>query len=67
MASRLNLQRWVEIQGLIEDAKDRSLDTIKLLKTIGVLNLVTATGKLRATSDLAWALCDSMQRKNKSG
>ncbi len=59
LASRLNLQRWVEIQGLIEDAKDRSLDTIKLLKTIGVLNLVTATGKLRATSDLvAWALCD---------
>lgn len=59
LASRLNLQRWVEIQGLIEDAKDRSPDTIKLLKTIGVLNLVTATGKLRATSDLvAWALCD---------
>ncbi|WP_052349722.1 hypothetical protein [Picosynechococcus sp. NKBG042902] len=59
LASRLNLQRWVEIQGLIEDAKDRSPETIKLLKTIGVLNLVTATGKLRATSDLAaWALCD---------
>ncbi len=60
LASRLNLQRWVEVQGLIQDAKDQSLDVLRVLKTIGVLNLVTATGKFRATPELvALALCDS--------
>lgn len=60
LASRLNLQRWVEVQGLIQDAKDQSQDVLKVLKTIGILNLVTSTGKFRATSKLvALALCDS--------
>jgi len=60
LASRLNLQRWVEVQGLIQDAKDQSQDVIKVLKTIGVLNLITSTGKFRATPELvALALCDS--------
>jgi hypothetical protein len=60
LASRLNLQRWVEIQGLIQDAKDQSSDVLKVLKTIGILNLVTAVGKLRATPDLiVLALCDA--------
>jgi hypothetical protein len=60
LASRLNLQRWVEVQGLIQDAKDQSQDVLKVLKTIGVLNLVTSTGKFRATPELvSLALCDS--------
>ncbi len=60
LASRLNLQRWVEVQGLIQDAKDQSQDVLKVLKTIGILNLVTSTGKFRATPELvALALCDS--------
>ncbi|MCG9890109.1 MAG: hypothetical protein MH252_03395 [Thermosynechococcaceae cyanobacterium MS004] len=60
LASRLNLQRWVEVQGLIQDAKDQSQDVLMVLKTIGVLNLVTSTGKFRATPELvALALCDS--------
>ncbi|OUC12890.1 MAG: hypothetical protein B0A82_20145 [Alkalinema sp. CACIAM 70d] len=60
LASRLNLQRWVEVQGLIQDAKDQSQDVLKVLKTIGVLNLITSTGKFRATPELvALALCDS--------
>lgn len=60
LASRLNLQRWVEVQGLIQDAKDQSQDVLKVLKTIGVLNLVTSTGKFRAAPELvALALCDS--------
>ncbi len=60
LASRLNLQRWVEVQGLIQDAKDQSPDVLKVLKTIGILNLVTSTGKFRATPELvALALCDS--------
>lgn len=60
LASRINLQRWVEVQGLIQDAKDQSQDVLKVLKTIGVLNLITSTGKFRATPELvALALCDS--------
>jgi hypothetical protein len=60
LASRLNLQRWVEVQGLIQDAKDQDQDVLKVLKTIGVLNLATSTGKFRATPELvALALCDS--------
>jgi hypothetical protein len=59
LASRFNLQRWVEIQGLIDDARDRNPDSLKVLKTIGILNLVTSTGILRATPQLvALALCD---------
>ncbi|WP_205369806.1 hypothetical protein [Thermoleptolyngbya sp. PKUAC-SCTB121] len=60
LASRLNLQRWVEVQGLIQDAKDQNQDVLKVLKTIGVLNLVTSTGRFRATPELVvLALCDS--------
>ena len=62
LSSRINLQRWVEIQGLIEDARDRTPETIQVLKTIGLLNLITTTGSLRATPQLvALALCDSPQ------
>ncbi len=60
LASRLNFQRWVEVQGLIQDARDQSPDVLKVLKTIGVLNLITSTGKFRATPELVTlALCDS--------
>ncbi|MDB9518513.1 hypothetical protein PN466_16330 [Roseofilum reptotaenium CS-1145] len=60
LTSRFNLQRWVEIQGLIQDARDHAPETLAILKTIGVLNLITTTGKLRASPDLvALALCDS--------
>ncbi len=49
LASRPNLQRWVEIQGLISDAKHLDNDSLQVLKTIGTLNLVTTTGSMRAT------------------
>lgn len=64
LASRMNLQRWIEIQKLIEDAQDQSPDVLKVLKTIGILNLITTTGSLRATPELvALALCDLPKRK----
>jgi hypothetical protein len=64
LSSRLNLQRWVEVQGLIQDAKDQSQDVLKVLKTIGILNLVASTGKFRATPELvSLALCDSPDDK----
>lgn len=64
LASRINLQRWVEIQSLIDDAHDQGIEYIQLLKTIGILNLITTTGTLRATPQLvAYALCDLPQGK----
>jgi hypothetical protein len=52
MGSRPGLQRWLEIQGLVADAKHKGEETVNLLKTIGLLNLVTSTGVLRATRSL---------------
>jgi hypothetical protein len=59
MASRLNLQRWVEVQTLIRDARTQDESLLRLLKTIGILNLVTTGGHWRASPELvAAALCD---------
>ncbi|MBW4582232.1 MAG: hypothetical protein KME42_21920 [Tildeniella nuda ZEHNDER 1965/U140] len=59
LASRINLQRWVEIQGLIQDAQTQNEAVLNVLKTIGILNLITATGALKASPALvAFALCD---------
>ena len=59
LASRPNLQRWVEIQDLVADAKHLNPDILKVLKTIGILNLVTITGLTRATRHLVTlAMCD---------
>ncbi len=59
LASRPNLQRWVEIQDLITDARHLEPDILRVLKTIGILNLVTITGLTRATRELVkFAMCD---------
>jgi len=52
MGARPGLQRWLEIQTLVADAQHRGEETVALLKTIGLLNLVTSTGLLRATRSL---------------
>lgn len=59
MASRPNLQRWVEVQSLIDDANHLDSDSLQVLKTIGILNLATSTGLLRATRKLVTlAMCE---------
>lgn len=59
LTSRINLQRWVEIQTLIQDASGQTPEVLQLLKTIGVMNLVKTTGSLRASPELvALAMCD---------
>jgi uncharacterized protein YejL (UPF0352 family) len=59
LASHPNLKRWVEIRDLIADARHLDPDIISVLKTIGILNLVTITGLTRATSELVrLAMCD---------
>lgn len=52
IGSRPTLQRWLEIQGLVSDAKHLDPDSIAVLKTIGTLNLITSTGAFRATRQL---------------
>lgn len=60
LASRPNLQRWVEIQDLITDSKRLDPDYLRVLKAIGILNLITTTGANRATRELVTlAMCDS--------
>ena len=67
LASRPNLQRWVEIQNLIDDAKRLDVDSLRVLKAIGILNLVTTTGAMRATPTLVTlAMCDSPTDSNKN-
>jgi len=52
LASRPQLQKWVEVQNLINDARTLDSDSLKLLKTVGILNLITSTGALRASRHL---------------
>lgn len=57
---RPQFQRWVEIQSRISDAKSLDHNAVSVLKTIGILNLISTTGSLRATRSLiSLAMCDS--------
>lgn len=56
LSSRPQYQRWIEIQGRISEARDLDLDSIRALKAIGVLNLISNAGKLRASRKIV-ALC----------
>jgi len=59
MSSRPQMQRWLEIHGRISDAKHIELDALLVLKTIGILNLVSLSGALKATRSLViLAMCD---------
>lgn len=59
LASRPNFQRWAEIKGLIDDHRNGDPDRLRVLKTIGILNLASTTGSLKASRQLvALALCD---------
>lgn len=62
---RPQLQRWVEIQNRISDARHLDPDTTIALKTIGILNLISTAGSLRATRTLvSQALCDNPRNKD---
>lgn len=52
ISSRPNFQRWNEIQSRINDAKNLDIDKLNLLKTIGILNLISSSGALRATKEI---------------
>ncbi len=57
--SRPQLQKWVEIQHLINEAQSLDPDSLKLLKTVGILNLIATTGTLKASRRLViLSMCD---------
>ncbi|MEA5499194.1 hypothetical protein VB834_16815 [Limnoraphis robusta Tam1] len=65
LTSRPNLQKWVEVQGVVGDAKHLDADCLEVLKTIGALNLITTTGAVRATKQLVLlAMSDSAELEN---
>lgn len=65
LSARPQFQRWVEIQGRIEEANSLDSDAINVLKTIGILNLISSTGVLKASHEtVKLALCDSPSSDN---
>lgn len=55
----VNANRWMEIDLLITEANGLPDEDVRILKTIGMLNLVDASGALRASMDtILLALCD---------
>ena len=45
-------QRWSEIQNIISDCEQLGEDTAKILKTIGLFNIISLLGKIRASKQL---------------
>jgi len=67
ISSRPNFQRWNEIQSRINDAKNLDIDKLNLLKTIGILNLISSGGPLRATkATVVNSMCNSYESSDKS-
>jgi len=57
---RPQFQRWIEIQSRLSDARHLDPDVLLVLKTIGLLNLVSTTGSLRASrKTVALAMCNA--------
>ncbi len=52
MASRPNFQRWSEVKGLIDDHRGADANELLALKTIGILNLASTAGFLKASRQL---------------
>jgi hypothetical protein len=55
LAFRPQFQRWAEVHGVIADARALDPDLLNALKTIGALNLIAASGALRASRGLVLA------------
>lgn len=53
--SRPQFQRWAEVHSLIRDAADGNLEELRVLKTIGTLNLLASAGAYRAGRRLVLA------------
>jgi len=62
---RPQFQRWVEIQSRLTDASHLDPDVLLVLKAIGLLNLVSTTGSLKASRrTVTLAMCDHPDDRN---
>jgi len=62
---RPQFQKWVEIHSRLTDAKHLDPDFLKVLKTIGILNLISTTGSLRASrKTVTFALCSNPKNQS---
>jgi hypothetical protein len=60
LSTSTTASRWLEIETRIRDAQGLTADEMKVLKSIGILNLISSGGALRATkSVLKLTLADS--------
>jgi len=65
IAARPQSQKWVEIQSRIHDASHLDHDLVLVLKTIGLLNLISTTGSLKASLDtVVYAMSNNPHDKN---
>lgn len=55
LAGRPQFQRWTEVHGAVRDAAGLPADEVRALKVIGALNLVTASGPLKASAAMVVA------------
>lgn len=59
LTAKPGFQRWTEVKSLIDEHLESDPQILRVLKTIGVLNLAGTTGFLRASRDaVAVAMCD---------
>lgn len=58
--AKSGFQRWTEVKSLIEEHSNGDEDNLRVMKTIGTLNLAGTSGFLRASREaVALALCDA--------
>lgn len=58
--AKSGFQRWTEVKSLIDEHINGDEDNLRVLKTIGTLNLAGTSGFLRASREVvALALCDA--------
>lgn len=73
LSTSTTASRWLEIETRIRDAQGLTIDEIKVLKSIGILNLISSGGALRATksvlkltiADTALSLAQLEKKANK--
>jgi hypothetical protein len=52
LSTSTTASRWLEIETRIRDAQGLTIEEMKVLKSIGILNLISSGGALRATKSL---------------
>ena len=55
LAGRAQFQRWTEVHSAVRDAAGLPADEVRALKVIGALNLVTASGPVKASAAMVEA------------